>query len=544
MDDDNFNWFDCDNDVDELEIKLHPHKKSYFSRVFDFLSTILLYVFIISLFNSTFFFLLEDANLPEFYDFLKDVNLGILIFTLIFRILIILMSIVIIILKIKNSNMAIRYFDKLYRLITLGIYFYISYFLFKRHNLKSDYYVVEKFLISAIVTLLIYVGFTVLVIITEDYFIRHSLFEKINESERTEKLLHAFKLYFYDYEIEPSESSNRNLLRDICNMDVERNTLLELINTDPSTEIQNFNLKVNKPTIDNLNDAIILAKRTFEQSSRDGKNITYQDLATILRDKEIAEDACTFFDLNNDMNITRVEFRDTMVFFYKNRASLENSIASASHFITIIKRIVYSLLFMVLTAIDLIIFGINIQEIVALAISFGLAINFLGNKMIVEMWQNIIFLISHQFDVDDNVIVDDKPMKVYEIGLMTTSFLLDNGGKYKIMNSDLWKKKIVNMTKAPEKILLFTFELPNNTNTSQIHNLKKAIKQYLNHRRFDFYEDFKVSSVTNDKYEMSKINSMVKLKCKNFKTSSRKYLLRVEFTEFLNLYLKNNINSQ
>lgn len=539
-----FDWYDIDNDPEDDNIREVKHKKSYVSIVFDFLSATSLYVFLISLFNYGFFIIFEYEKLPFIEADIKNINRIVLVFLGIFRILILLMSVIAIILNIGHANRLMRYFDKTYRLVVFEIFILIIY-AYLNINTQDEYYVgLKRLLFTLNFSMVFYILFTCCVVCLEDKFVETTLEQKILNTEDTEKILKLLKLYLNNFEHDCScdDEADHYRFKDLFSFNINYQTLLELIETDPGTEIENFNIKISNPVIGQHMDAIELAKAVFLKASSDDERMSFDEFKTIFQNSETAENIYTFFDLNGDTSISRKEFRDTILYFYMNRVSLENSIEAVSHFTVVIKRVLYTIGFMALIIIDLILFGVNIKEIFALVVSLGIAANFIGNKLFQEAWKSIIVLMSHQFDVGDTITIDNKQMVVYDVGIATSSFILENGGKYKVLNSDLWKKPIINLTNAPEKIMLFEFNLPVNITLGQIHDLKTHIKIFLQRKSFDFHSDFVLGSTVNDRYEINRLNATITLRCKNYKSSSKKFLLRVEFTDFLNNYLKNIVD--
>lgn len=160
-------------------------------------------------------------------------------------------------------------------------------------------------------------------------------------------------------------------------------------------ELQNFNLEINDPVINSLKDAISLSKDVFHKASSSGETLSFKEFQAIFGNNRAAKDSYTLFELSRDLSISKKEFRDSLFFFYKNRASLEKSIKSASYFITVIKRMIYGCGIIIFSILNLIIFGMNIQELFALVISVGIALNFLGSDIIKETLRNIMLLLSH-----------------------------------------------------------------------------------------------------------------------------------------------------
>lgn len=533
---DGFNWFECDEDIDEEIVPPTKPGTALFSRIFDFLSSLFLIVFLLSF--STYIFII--LFLEDFFDH-KSINIRyitgmLLVSTGIFRFLTSTISMISIFYKLYKSKKFVRIYEKIYRLSIILLWALINLslvFIFGKDDFLYQM-CIKPFLLSTIITSGVYIISSLLMINFENHFVKTSLKSKAEETELTEEILNAFKNYAYGIAT-PSESSmDLPTCKDIFCINFDVSKMSDIFTNDYTNHIYGHHIKVEDPVIFNLNDALALSRDVFYKASKDNEFLSLEDFKLIFQDCKDIEECYTLFDFNHDFNISKKEFRETIVHFYRNRLLLEKTISSVAHFVTAIKRILYSLIFIFLIIIYLVIFGVNIQKLLALAISAAIAFNFLGSKIIFATWKNIMMLLSHQFDVGDEIIVDGKPMTVYEIGLSSTSFILPNGGKLKAVNSDLWSKTIINMSKAPEKKLVFNFEFDGKTDKSKIRQLAHEIKFYLKHRSIDYYDSFVMTNSDNNSNDISKIQASVILKYKNYRTPSKKLFLRIEFTRFLN----------
>jgi len=533
---DSFNWFDCDAEIEEEVLIPTEHKKPLLDRMFDFFSCILLFVFILSFAVYVFilFFMENQFNLDETN--LRSVNIDILIVTGSFRLIIFVLSALSFCFKVLHLKNFVRIYQKVYSLTVMLIWMsacLLTLSVFGGNGTSYKLYL-KPFLLSGIITSASYIVCTLLMMSFEKHFIKTTLKSKAEETELTEDILNHFKNFVYDITDSSETVINLPTCGDIFCLDLDISKFTTLFKNEPHRDFCYSHIKVDDPEIYSLRDAITLARDVFFKASKTKEILELEEFKSIFANETKVEESLVFFDFNNNFNISKKKFRDTVIYFYKNRIMLDKAIKSTSHFLSVIKKIIYSIVLIFLIIVYLIVFGANVHELFALAISAAIAFNFLGSKLILETWKNIIMLLNHQFDVGDEVMVDDKTMTVYEIGLSTTSFILPNGGKLKVINSDLWNKAIVNMTKAPEKKLLFTLELDGNTDKDKLKRLIHEIKFYLRQRPVEFYDSFVMSSFDDNKADISKIKSTITLRCKAYKTASKKFLLRMEFLYFLN----------
>merc|ERR1711972_981592 len=101
------------------------------------------------------------------------------------------------------------------------------------------------------------------------------------------------------------------------------------------------------------------------------------------------------------------------------------------------------------------------------------------------------------------------------------------------MNRDLWSKTIINMTRAPEKILYFTFKLDSTIDSDKFRDFKNKIHKYLKTRTFDFYEAFSLEASSENATNVKSLDCALSLRCRSYKTRGKKFGLRQEINKFL-----------
>ncbi|KAL0264011.1 UNVERIFIED_CONTAM: hypothetical protein PYX00_010965 [Menopon gallinae] len=371
------------------------------------------------------------------------------------------------------------------------------------------------------------------------YFLQKSLYAKINQVDMREKILHAMKNYIYEiFEVSSSESYSRGCLDLICggyygDSASDNRSHIDLHHKSmETTEISDLFLQ--KPEIYNVFDAKTLARDVFLKASSDGNKLTFEDFSSIFPNKQVSLQAFSFFDTSNDKEISRKDFRDTIVSFFVERMNLERNIEIAEKFVEIVGDVLYVSMFGFLLLAYLVIFGIQLKDLLAFSLSSALVLHFLISGMATDLYFNVVFVLSHPFDVGDDVIVDGTDLKVFEIGLSNTSFLGSNGGKIKYLNSSLWKKSIINMTRAPEKKMVFQFTLDPYISGEVYQKLCNKISKFLSLHHFDFHEKFFLESTSENFISIDKLNCRLVLLCRSYKTRAKKFYLRVEFSKFIN----------
>lgn len=543
---DDYNWFNLDLKNDEFQIKSIKNEKSIFSLIFDFISVLSSYIIFISLFMCGLIYIVEDDNVFLVDKEFKEINLIIFIYVTIYRLMLFLMNLFAVICKYVKALNILRYFDKVYRQVVLLLFSLFIFTITKLSEKMPEHALLDEIMTCMVVTLVFYMIFEIFLMMAENKFIWENLQRKIASTGPTELCLKCLKDFANSDESRHEESTSSEtpgMILTLLKTRVGFESLSEFIKTEPGSEIDNFNLQIEVPAVPSIEQLIVVAKKTFEKASSNGEFLTPNELKSIFSDENTNKEASKYFDLSENSNIEKNTFRDVLIFFYKNRVSLENSIHSVFHFVTMMRGVINAIILIFLVIIDLMLLGFDVKKIFAITLSFGLATNFLAKDLIKDFSENLIFLFSHQFDLDDTVMVEGKAMKVQNIGLLTSTFTQENGGRYKVMNRKLWEKEIVNLTNTTERFNIFTLHLPIDITHDQILKMKETIKSYLKSRPTDYYEEFVLGSLENAKYEADKLNTMIKLKCKTF-MDSKKFILHAEFTNFLNKYIKNELGAK
>ena len=68
---------------------------------------------------------------------------------------------------------------------------------------------------------------------------------------------------------------------------------------------------------------------------------------------------------------------------------------------------------------------------------------------------------------------------------------------------------------------------------SELERIRAQIHGYLEERPYDFYDTFVLGSGDADATEITALRASVTLRCRGYKTRSRKFAMRAEFTAFL-----------
>ncbi|KHN69727.1 hypothetical protein CWI42_051310 [Ordospora colligata] len=396
--------------------------------------------------------------------------------------------------------------------------------------------IARRIFVAALITSIAYSVTTLAIAYFETFFMKRTLHSKLDDVKKSERILCAMKNYRYDISESVSMATPECSCKDMfCFRMASAENAPRGRSGECEEGFHKFagGLRINPPELHGVMDSKTLARDVFVRASKGKEELSFDDFSVIFPSVQDALNAFAFFDSNNDRMISKKEFQSTIVYFYMERVNLERNVKRAEDFIRVIANTLISVVFACLCFTYMIVFGIPLKELLALALSGALAFNLVASGIVSDVYYNFMMLISHQFDVGDDVVVDGVDYKVYEFGLSNTSLVGENGGKIKLLNSDLWKKNLINMTRAPEKIIVFNFELDPNIEVDTFMRFKVKIHEFVKSRPFDYDDSFSLQAKTEGFTSIDVLSCLMILKCKGYKNKSKKFLLRVEMTTFL-----------
>lgn len=530
-----FDWYQDTMEVESPEFRQTETKRTVTQRVFDLAIKSFNYMALISgiLWIVWYFFNLTNFSIGG----LKFTVILILVFFYFGSLGLIstFMRFVCFISRKFGENIYVKV-DCAHRWISLGLWYGLNlYFIqFVEVELGDSLHVFKAYLQSGLLTSISFVVVSVAMEFFYESFVEKSLYCKLRDVEMSERILAAMKNYRYELSESSSVVSRECTFGDLFffkdESDDENDEHIALKRKDK--RVGSLYLKV--PELQSLYDAKTLGRDVFEKAANGAETLNFDCFATIFPNDQIALQAFPYFESSGNHEILKKDFRDTLVQFYVDRINLEKSFEIAKGFVAIIGDIFTIIVSALLILAYLVIFGIPIRELLALALSSAFLLNFLVSGAATDIYYNILILLTHPFDVGDEVVIDDTDFRVYKIGLTSTSFIAPNGGKVKFINSNLWKSTLINMTRAPEKILIFDFILSPDIDVIKFQLLKNKLQKYLRERSYDFFETFSMESISEAATTVDKLKCRLVLRCKNYKTRAKKFALRIELTKVIN----------
>lgn len=369
-------------------------------------------------------------------------------------------------------------------------------------------------------------------------FLRRTLSERIRQVDVRESILSAMKNHRYD--VSQISISSESYSEGCLEFQFYGNRGDSSVNNDAQIYLRHRGdlrsagkVFLPRPEVSNIFDAQTLAKDVFVKASGDGENLTFDEFSSIFPNRQVSLHAFAYFDTRNEQVITQKEFRDTLLSFFVERLTIEKSIKIAQNLFDMIKNVLYIIISCLLVLVYLIIFDVSLKDLFAFIVSSALVLNFVASGTAKEMYYNVMFVLSHQFDIGDDIVIDGMDMKVLETGLSNCAFLASNGGKIKFLNSELWEKVIVNMTRAPEKRIVLEFTLGSTLSCDAYRDLNVGITSYLKAHNTDFFERFSLEALGEGATSLIQLQCRLILTCRTYKTKAKKFYLRIDFSQFL-----------
>lgn len=537
MEEEKFEWFEGDAEAEIEEFVPAPPRPSSISYAIDAVGGIFYSIFVLALavrlgtyvFNLTPSVLGVDMNV---------VFLTVMVVSLLFIVLAVAreaMTFMVLTLGVVENS---EVYAKLQKLAMVSVWFACSIYWVKyvKAAYGYDFDLAHRVFVAGVITSVAYSIATVAIAYFESFFLRRTLKSKLGDVQKSERIVCAMKNYRYDISDPTSVATPECSCKDLfCfrTSAVAGNRASRAREDEEGFHLFTGGLQINPPELHGVVDARKLARDVFNKASRGAETLSFDDFSMIFPSTQDALNAFAFFDSNNDRVVSKKEFRDTIIYFYMERVNLEKSIKRTEDFIGVVANALNGVVFVVLCFTYLIIFGIPLKELLALALSGAIAFNFIASGIIADVYYNFMMLVTHQFDIGDDVIVDGVDYKVHEFGLANTALIGENGGKVKLLNSELWKKNLVNMTRAPEKIIVFNFDLDPSIKVDDFARFKSRIHEFVRAKPFDYDDAFSVQAVTENFSSIDVLSCAMILKCKSYKNKSKKFLLRVEMTTFL-----------
>ncbi|KAI8874631.1 hypothetical protein K501DRAFT_204312, partial [Backusella circina FSU 941] len=221
------------------------------------------------------------------------------------------------------------------------------------------------------------------------------------------------------------------------------------------------------------------------------KHLDIHSFTPYFNSREEAEEAFDIFDKDGNRNLTRREFRDTLIQIYRDRKSLAQSMRDTSQALGKIDNTLLVIQLLATTFISLAIFQVDFW---AALVPFGTllaACTFIFDSSARQLCQGILFqFVTHPYDAGDMVMIDGSYLTVENIGLLGTVFEAAEGEKVYAPTDVLITKLIHNVRRSGNMGEVITLNIDFRTDNSGIMALKERLSAWVNQQTRDFTEGF------------------------------------------------------
>lgn len=395
---------------------------------------------------------------------------------------------------------------------------------------------IERLFVCVFITDLALILKSISVEMFKIYFLSTSLKKKAKDIEIKEKIINSMRSFCYGDVEEPTVNTFVPCLMANClndsdedSEDPNANIGMEFIHGDVGTVIGDiFTTSLFQKSHLSQREIMCLARDVFAKCSADKEVVTFNDFCEIFYSPQEAIQAFLYFDTSDVKQITRKDLRDTLISFHYDRKNLNTTYNSLSNFIRVIDNLATIIVLIPLVFLYLITFRVPIKQIITLSLSSALVLNFLVSGILKDFYLNVSFILTHPFDIGDEVIIDGRDYVVYRISLYNTDMLGADGGKITFLNKVLCTKNVVNMSRAPQKLIQISFTLDPAITADQFKTVKKELLIYLRNKEETFYESFTIQSETESSCHLENLKCMLIARCKTLGNRMSKLQLKIE----------------
>ncbi|GMH29133.1 hypothetical protein Nepgr_030976 [Nepenthes gracilis] len=276
----------------------------------------------------------------------------------------------------------------------------------------------------------------------------------------------------------------------------------------------------------------------------DHGDISKEDLLKFEVDENEAE--LLYVELQGENHSATVSYETLekwMVRAHKNCLALGYTLIDAKEVVNCLNKLMSGVVIIAVILSWLFLMKIATTKLIVLIASPLLAATFIFGDTCKTLFEGIIFaFVRHPFDVGDRCIIDGIEMEVKQLGILSTTFLKIGGREESIYpNSVLVTKPIDNLKGDPDPNDCIELNLDPTTDKSQIDELEKKIKKYLELDRGVKYDDYcrtvikgienNIRTAVHFKHTMSTLD-VTHSQCYEKKNKQRSELL-LELKQFL-----------
>ncbi|KAI5165552.1 hypothetical protein NEIRO03_0455 [Nematocida sp. AWRm78] len=496
-----FNWFEETADFGFDDIDDLPKHKSITKKI----NKLILpagAALIVTCFFGIFVLNFIPARLREFYGYSFK---HILILTSILTFFLILTKLIIhglyILIRDNITDNRIMHNKRLKVELTFGAWFFemIPLGIYLNNYIPWAQKILDKMFLCGFLSVLAFIGKGILMELFRERFLAKSLKKKAKDIEVKNRIVNAMREYCYEEHTEEIEQPLGSCFFVSCmtgeDEELVDSTGMEFVRGDVDRVVGDiFTASIFDKNQLTQHELLALARDVFMKCSKNQNHITFDDFCEIFPTSQAAIQAFLYFDVGESKTISKKGIRDTLGMFYYDRKNLQTSFESLNNFVHVLDNLATVVTIVPLIVIYLIVLGFPIKQLLAFSLSSALILNFFVSGIAKDFCLNASFVITHPYDIGDDVIINGKDYVIYRTSLYKTEVLAIDGGKISFLNKALAAKSIINMTRAPHKLMHISFNLKPEISKSKFKVIKKHILHYLRAKNEIFYETFTIQS--------------------------------------------------
>ncbi|KAI8070753.1 Mechanosensitive ion channel-domain-containing protein [Gongronella butleri] len=212
------------------------------------------------------------------------------------------------------------------------------------------------------------------------------------------------------------------------------------------------------------------------------------------KDEEQTNNAFEVFDKDGNGDVTRREFRDTVVQIYRERKQLAQCVRDTSQALGKIDATILILAEIVTLFIcAMAIFNVDLYASLVPLGTFIMGISFMFSNTVKVAFESIMFLfVTHPYDAGDNVLIDGVTLTVHNMGITGTVFIQGDGQKVYAPTTVLMTKLITNVRRSPDMGESIPINVDFRTPTDLLFTLRDRLAAWVNEQPREFAAGFDV----------------------------------------------------
>lgn len=247
-------------------------------------------------------------------------------------------------------------------------------------------------------------------------------------------------------------------------------------------------------------DARNMAKEIFEALCPDGREYLIKEDFAGFVPPDALDDSYYVFDHDRDGEVTKLEFRNTILDIFSEQRNLAQGISEADMAISKINTIMVAATWIGVSFAVMIACGIAVENMLTLSLSTILGINVIIGDVVRSILSSIMFIIvNHPYDIGDIVLVgppdDSEILVVQQVNLLTTIFKRWNSHELYFANHILVEKPITNLSRSPDQWERVDFILPSSVNDRQLDALRDSFADFFKENNSDFFTTFDLRAI-------------------------------------------------